>query len=99
MYLRHPHRDRKDLTGLTIHVQSIMSNFLLAVQRRVEHLAVQRRPVVFPFYWDADSAGHAEGFSIVLLGYNTWREAQRTNRTGEVSSVFYSPSSWDIAPL
>lgn len=68
---------RNKARGLTIHVQPIMSNPLLPTQRRVDCLAVQRRPVVFPLHWDADGAGYAECLPIVLLWHNTYREDER----------------------
>lgn len=60
---------------LTEHVQAVVLDPLLAVQRRVDGLAAQRRPVVFPLHRDADGAGNAEGLLVVLLGHDTWREA------------------------
>lgn len=58
---------------LTVHIQAVVSDALLAAQGRVERLAAQRCPVVFPFYRDPDGGGDAERLPIVLLGHHTWR--------------------------
>ena len=55
-----------------------MPNPPLSSQGRVERLTAQCRPIVFSFYRDPDGAGDAERLPIVLLGYHTWREAERT---------------------
>lgn len=53
-----------------------MSDPLLSAQRRVDCLAAQRRPVVFPLHRDSDGAGDAERLAVVLLGHDTWRETK-----------------------
>lgn len=53
-----------------------MSDPLLSAQRRVDCLAAQRRPVVFPLHRDSDGAGNAERLAVVLLGHDTWRETK-----------------------
>lgn len=62
---------------LTIHIQAVVSNPLLPAQCRVDGLAAQRCPIVFPFNWNLDGAGHTEGLPVFLLGYHTWRETER----------------------
>lgn len=62
---------------LTKHIQAVVSNPLLHAQCRVDGLAAQRRPIIFPFNWNSDGAGNTEGFPVFLLGYHTWRETER----------------------
>lgn len=70
-----------------MHIQAVVSNPLLPTQCWVERLTAQRRPVVFPFYWDPDGAGYAECLPVVLLGYNTWRETEGMRRWKERGQV------------
>lgn len=60
-----------------MHIQAVVPNPLLCAQCWVESLTAQRRPIVFPFYWDPDVAGDTECLPVVLLGHFTWREADR----------------------
>lgn len=62
---------------LTKHIQAVVSNPLLHAQCRVDGLAAQRCPIIFPFNWNSDGAGNTEGFPVFLLGYHTWRETER----------------------
>lgn len=60
-----------------MHIQAVESNPLLPSQCRVDGLAAQRCPIVFPFNRNSDGAGHTEGLPVFLLGYHTWRETER----------------------
>lgn len=64
-------------------IQAVVSDPLLSAQRRVDRLAAQRRPVVFPLHRDSDGAGDAERLAVVLLGHDTWRETKGRRQGGE----------------
>lgn len=75
-----------------------MSDPLLSAQRRVDCLAAQRRPVVFPLHRDSDGAGDAERLAVVLLGHDTWRETKGRReavkkKEGRTGQTFPSPHS------
>lgn len=62
--------------GLTIHIETVVSDPLLPPQGWVDCLTAQRRPIVFPFYRDADGTGHTECLPIVKLGHHSWTETE-----------------------
>lgn len=101
---RHTHTHTKEEKGLTIDIQAIMPNPLLPIKCRVECLTTQSCPIVFPFYRDADGAGHTECLPIVLQGYHTWRQAgeaggieiMEVNNTGEVAKKHFSSQNMPV---